>query len=112
MHDTAHGRRISAGGDLERWAIAFPDGRAEEIETVDGGDTVVVCFTGRGTNPGPRATPAGEMAATGREARVRFCDVIEFENGKIARGRSYFDMATMMRQLGLTPEPAAAGAPA
>ena len=33
-----------------------------------------------------------------------FCDVFQFRNGKIVAGRSYFDAATMMRQLGLLAE--------
>ena len=30
-----------------------------------------------------------------------FCEVLEVRDGKITRGQVYFDLATMMRQLGL-----------
>jgi steroid delta-isomerase-like uncharacterized protein len=90
--------------DLEQWANAFPDGRVEitNVHGFDGG--AVVEFTGRGTNTGPLATPAGEQPATGRAVELEFCDVMEIRDGKIVRGRSYFDMASMMRQLGLMPD--------
>jgi steroid delta-isomerase-like uncharacterized protein len=90
--------------DLEQWANAFPDGRIEITNVRTSDDWAVVEFTGRGTNTGPLATPAGEMPATGRSVELQFCDVMEIRDGKIVRGRSYFDMATMMRQLGLMPE--------
>jgi steroid delta-isomerase-like uncharacterized protein len=97
--------------DLEQWANAFPDGRVEITKVRVGDDWAVVEFTGRGTNTGPLATPAGEMPATGRRVELPFCDVLDIRDGKIFRGRSYFDMASMMRQLGLMPE-VPAGAPA
>ena len=70
-------------------------------------DYAVVEFVGRGTNTGPLATPQGEIPATGRAIEIPFCDVHRIEDGKITNGRSYFDMATMMRQLGLLPKAAA-----
>jgi steroid delta-isomerase-like uncharacterized protein len=86
----------------QNWAAAFPDGRAEITKVIDGGDSVAVEFTGRGTHSGPLRGPAGEIAPTNRRAAVSFCDVHEIRGGKIARTRTYFDAATMMRQLGLT----------
>jgi hypothetical protein len=35
--------------------------------------------------------------------------VLEIERGKVRRVRSYYDSATLMRQLGLLPEGGAAG---
>ena len=93
---------------LENWARGFPDGQVEIRNVIAERDWVVVEFTGRGTHQGPLAGPAGEIAPTGRWVEVPFCDVFQFENGKIVRGRTYFDAATLMRQLGLLPEGAAA----
>lgn len=90
--------------NLEQWATAFPDGRAEDLHLIATDDYVVVEFMGRGTNTGPLATPQGELPATGRRVEMPLCDVHRIENGKITNGRSYFDMATMLRQLGLAPE--------
>lgn len=95
--------------NLEQWAAGFPDGKIT-VDHVWGGDGFAVAeFTGRGTNTGPLATPMGELPATNRSVEVNFCDVIEISGGTITGGRSYWDMATMMTQLGMIPEqPAAA----
>ena len=96
--------------NLERWATAYPDGRCEDIHVIATDDYVVVEFMGRGTNSGPMVTPEGELPATGRRVEIPFCDVHRIDDGKITNGRSYFDMATMLRQLGLAPEVTAGAA--
>lgn len=94
---------------FQRWATAFPDGKCEITNLVCAGDWCTVEFIGRGTNTGPMAGPTGEMPATGRRVEVPFCDVFEIKNGKVTRGHSYFDMATMLQQLGLMPMTRQAG---
>jgi hypothetical protein len=44
-----------------------------------------------------------------RRAELMFCEVLELERGKIRRVRSYFDSASLFRQLGLKPEEVASG---
>ena len=85
----------------QSWATAFPDARVEVTHVIAAEDGAVVEFTGRGTHTGPLAGPQGEIPATGRPVEIRFCDVYEIRGGKIARQRTYFDLATLMRQLGL-----------
>jgi steroid delta-isomerase-like uncharacterized protein len=86
------------------WLGAFPDGKVEVTNIIEGGDKVVVEYTGRGTNTGPMMTEQGEMPPTGKSVTLEFCDVLEMKGDKIAGGRSYYDTGTMMRQLGLMPE--------
>jgi steroid delta-isomerase-like uncharacterized protein len=86
---------------LQDWAAAFPDSRVEVVNVVAGENAVVVEFVGRGTHGGPLQSPAGEIPATGRRVEIPFCDVHELRDGKIARQRTYFDTATMLRQLGV-----------
>ena len=90
--------------NLEQWDRAFPEGKIEELDVRGGDGFAVVEFTGRGTNTGPLGTPAGELPPTNRSVQVKFCDVLEISGGKIKGGRSYWDMATMMTQLGMMPE--------
>jgi steroid delta-isomerase-like uncharacterized protein len=93
------------------WADAFPDGRIEIDKLVSAGDTVVVEFTGRGTQTGTLRTPAGEIPATGRSVTLQLCDVLEFtSDGKVKAQRTYFDSASLLTQLGVMPEAAAATA--
>jgi steroid delta-isomerase-like uncharacterized protein len=84
---------------MQNWATAFPDARCRITKLIDAGDSIVVEFTGTGTNAGPFETPQGVMPATNRRAELRCCDVLEFDGGKVARMRTYYDAATLMRQL-------------
>ncbi|MEZ4660134.1 MAG: ester cyclase [Caldilineaceae bacterium] len=50
----------------------------------------------------------GEFAgipATGKTVRVPFCVIYDLENGKIKRGRVYFEMPVLMQQLGVQMGP-------
>ncbi|MDP8910676.1 MAG: ester cyclase [Actinomycetota bacterium] len=92
------------------WADAFPDGRVEVTNVIDGGDHVAVEYTGRGTQTGTLVSAAGEIPPTGRSIELRLCDIVQFRDGKVTTIRSYFDSASLMAQLGLMPEPAGATA--
>lgn len=94
----------------ELWANAFPDGRIEIDNVVDGGDQVVIEFTGRGTHDGTFAGPLGVIPPTGRSVTLKLCDVWRFEAGSAKTLTSYFDTGSLMTQLGLMPEAAAAQA--
>jgi steroid delta-isomerase-like uncharacterized protein len=96
---------------LEQWNRAFPEGKLEDLQVRVGDGFAVVEFTGRGTNAGPVATPGRELPATHRAVELRFCDVLEIAGGKITGGRTYYDAATLMTQLGMMP-PVPAGATA
>ena len=86
---------------VQGWATAFPDSRVEVTNIVASEEGVVTEFRGRGTHTGPLSGPTGEIPATGRSVDVPFCDVIQIKNGKISSIHTYYDVATMMGQLGL-----------
>ena len=86
------------------WADAFPDGKVEIDELISAGDTVVVQYTGRGTQTGTLRSPGGDIPATGRSVTLQLCDVIRLENGKITSLLTYFDSASLLTQLGVMPE--------
>lgn len=88
----------------EMWANGFPDGQVTIDNLVESGDCVVVEYTGRGTHTGPLVTSMGSFPATGRSLTLKLCDVVEIENGKVKRQRSYFDSGSMMAQLGIAPQ--------
>lgn len=83
------------------WAKAFPDSKATFHDAFASGDNVVVELTWKGTHTGPLATPAGEIAPTGKSLNMRAVQVCKIKDGKVASTHQYFDMATMMSQLGL-----------
>jgi limonene-1,2-epoxide hydrolase len=80
---------------------AFPDNRLDII-AIHADDRGGV-HEGRatGTHTGTLRGPAGEIAATGRSADMRFCGVYEIDEGKITSFHLYFDQAELMSQLGL-----------
>lgn len=86
------------------WLTAFSDARVE-IKNQFASDTHVVTeFFGRGTHDGPLKSPMGSIPATRKKIDMKFCEVLQITNGKVSEGRAYFDTATMLRQLGVTPE--------
>ncbi|MCL5264976.1 MAG: ester cyclase [Chloroflexi bacterium] len=82
---------------------AYPDVAVEIANLFAGGDWVAVEYVSRGTNTGPLIGPSGQLPPTARRVEVRFCDVYQIKNGKVVLGRSYYDLVTMMRQLGQWP---------
>ena len=84
------------------WAAAFPDSKATFHDAYVSGNTVVLELTWRGTHTGPLQLPKGPIAATGKKIEMRACCVVEVEGEKVEMQRQYFDMATMLQQLGIT----------
>jgi steroid delta-isomerase-like uncharacterized protein len=93
---------------FQNWLDAFPDGKPEITKVINAGNIVVVEFIGRGTHKGAHKSQMGEIPPTNRRAEIPFCDILEFRDGMLVKARSYFDAATMMRQLGLDRMRAAA----
>jgi ketosteroid isomerase-like protein len=88
--------------NVEYWQDGFTDGKAEVVNVIDAGDTVVVEYVGSGLNDGTLPTPQGPLPPTGRHIEARIVDVWEFEDGKIVRGRAYVGglLAQMNRPAG------------
>lgn len=80
---------------------AMPDGRFTLDHLTSEGDTVVVEYTGSGTQTGDLVLHAGTVPATGRDVTVHACDVYKVKDGKIQEGRVYLDTGAIMSQLGL-----------
>ena len=90
--------------DYERWRTAFPDGTVEITKVVAEGDWVVVEFTNSGTNTGPLRIAIGDFPPTNRKIEVQYCSVMQIKNGKVISGRDYYDVSTILRQLGLVSQ--------
>jgi steroid delta-isomerase-like uncharacterized protein len=83
------------------WATAFPDSKATFHRELTSGNTAVFEVSWRGTHQGPLQTPNGPIAATGKRIDVRACMVIEVADDKAKVQRHYFDMATILQQIGV-----------
>jgi steroid delta-isomerase-like uncharacterized protein len=84
------------------WAQAFPDskGTFQGSHVVNDG-TVVLEVTWKGTHKGPLQTPTGAIAPTGKPIEVRACAIVEIAGERARLQRHYFDMATLLRQIGV-----------
>ncbi len=89
---------------VQGWSNAFPDGQCVITNISASEEGAVVEFAGRGTQTGTFTSPEGNIAPTGKKVDVSFCDVFKIKNGKIVSYNSYFDNATMMKQLGIIAE--------
>ena len=64
-------------------------------------DTVAIEPTWEGTQTGPTQTPDGqEFPPSNRRATVKAVQVMEIEDGKIKTTRHYFDLMTVLGQIG------------
>jgi steroid delta-isomerase-like uncharacterized protein len=106
--EVALGRRTNGIAETlelwKGWAQAFPDsvGTFRGAHPSDDG-TVTLEITWTGTHRGPLQTPAGPIAPTGKRIEVFSCAVTELKGDKARAQRHYFDMATMLRQIGVLP---------
>jgi steroid delta-isomerase-like uncharacterized protein len=83
------------------WKQAFPDGRGTVSGIHADGNTVTIELTWEGTQSGPMQTPDGqELPPSNRHGSVKACQVIEIEDGKIKATRHYFDLLTLLQQIG------------
>ena len=100
------GREAIADYFFHFWE-AMPDVTYERLATHEAGAVAVVEGFVVGTNTGQLSLPAGgTLPPTGRQVRVRSCDVARVEAGVITEHHAYFDQMELLGQLGLLPEPA------
>ena len=97
-----HGREEVLGFFGVFWD-AFPDVRLVMSRLLAEGS--VVAAEGRliGTHTGVMRTPAGDVAATGRQVDVRWMSSYEVRGDELASEHLYFDQAELLGQLGLMP---------
>jgi steroid delta-isomerase-like uncharacterized protein len=82
------------------WKQAFPDASGQVTNALESGDTAILEIRWSGTHSGPLEMPDGELPATNKRIELRACQVFRVEGDRITESRNYFDMATMLQQLG------------
>ncbi|MBS1122541.1 MAG: putative ester cyclase [Deltaproteobacteria bacterium] len=88
---------------IQRWKKAFPDLRATVLGGIEAGDTAMVELEWEGTHRGSLEAPFGTIAATNKAGRIRGVLVVKFQNDKMIESRHYFDLYSLMSQLGIAP---------
>lgn len=82
------------------WATAIPDSRATFQSELVSGNTAVLEITWTGTHDGPLQTVAGEIPPTGKKIELRAVQVVDVANDRVKSVRQYFDMGTLLQQIG------------
>lgn len=85
---------------LETQWQAFPDLHFIVTNTVVQGCQVVSIWQAEGTHRGPIMN----IPPTGRWVQVRGVSIIEVKDGLVVRGQYIWDLAGMLRHMGLLPE--------
>jgi steroid delta-isomerase-like uncharacterized protein len=82
------------------WKAAFPDTKAKISDSFASGNRVTLEITWEGTQTGALPTPSGSIPASGKRHSTPSAFVLTFEGDKIKEGHMYFDMATLLQQIG------------
>ncbi len=92
---------ISQG--LQSWKEAMPDVKGTVTNAFANTDRAVLEVTWEGTHTGPLAGPGGTIPASGKRQVTTSAWVFEFEGDRIKESRNYFDMLSMLQQIGAVP---------
>ena len=102
-------RRIQGADDIigafQGWANAFPDSKATFVSEFASGDTAVLELVWKGVHTGPLQTPTGIIPASNKPVEMPACQVVQVEGDKIKSASHYFDMLTMLTQIGASAAP-------
>ncbi len=104
--EKATNRRLEGADQIieafQGWANAFPDSKATFIREFASGDTAVLELVWKGVHTGPLQTPTGAIPASNKPIELPACEVFRVEGEKIKSASHYFDMLTMLTQIGAT----------
>lgn len=102
------GRKINGADQwveaYQGWFQAFPDVKGNITSSFASGDTAIVELTWDGTQTGPLVGPAGTIPPSGKRQKTRATLVLTMDGGKIKEAHHYFDMLSLLQQIGATPQ--------
>jgi len=85
---------------LKMWTTAFPDAKGTIVRELTAGDVAVLEIVWTGTHTGPLQTGSGTIPASNRAADLPACSVLRIEGEKIKTDTHYFDLLTLLTQIG------------
>jgi steroid delta-isomerase-like uncharacterized protein len=85
---------------MARYWHAFPDLHLTQEATISQRDQVALFWTARGTHRGKIMN----IPPTGRPIQVRGASLLTLQDGKIKRALTIWDVAGLLRAIGLLPE--------
>jgi steroid delta-isomerase-like uncharacterized protein len=85
---------------LQGWKQAMPDAKGTVTNSFASGNTVALEITWEGTQTGPLEGPTGTIPASGKRQVTPSAQILIFEGDKIKENHHYFDMVSLLRQIG------------
>ena len=95
---------------FKAWKDSFPDAEGTITNIFGSGDQAVAEVTWNGTQTGDMETPGGTIPASGRKIEVTASIMVKTADDVIAVENQYFDLMTMLTQIGAIPAPTEAAA--
>jgi steroid delta-isomerase-like uncharacterized protein len=78
---------------------AFPNLTYKLVEEVEQDGKLVLHWLAKGNHQGPLM----KIPATGKNVFIHGMSILHFENGKVKQGQVMWDLAGVLRQIGLLP---------
>ena len=101
-------RRIQGSDQIvevwQGWKQAMPDVKGTVKNAFASGNTALLEITWEGTQTGPLVGPGGTIPPSGKRQVTPAAFLMTFEGDKIKEGRHYFDMMSLLQQLGALPQ--------
>lgn len=85
---------------LDRVLHAFPNIHYTLIDHVETGDRLVLHWLAEGNHHGSFL----KIPASGKQVKINGVSILKIENGKIREGKLFWDLAGVLRQIGLLPQ--------
>src|SRR6266849_2943185 len=86
------------------WKTAFPDAAGTVTSAVGSGNMAALEVTWKGTHTGPLETAEGTIPASGKRQETPAAFFLTVEGDKIKESRHYFDLMTLLKQIGAQPK--------
>jgi steroid delta-isomerase-like uncharacterized protein len=102
--EKATGRRLQGVNQIieawQGWAKAIPDSKARFVAEYASGDTAVLEVIWKGVHTGPLQMPTGTIPASNKSIEIPACQVVKVAGGQVQSFTHYFDMVTLLTQIG------------
>ena len=102
--EKATGRRVQGINQIieawQRWGKAIPDSKATFVGEYASGDTAILEMVWKGVHTGSLQTPTGTIPPSNKTIEVPACQVVKVSGGKVQSVTHYFDMVTLLKQIG------------
>ena len=89
---------------FQQWKAAIPDSRGTITSSLARGNTVVQEIVWKGTHTGTLEGPAGPIRPSGKRISVPSVQIVTVQSGKIKMIRHYFNLLTLLEEIGAAAE--------